>query len=180
MSHEDASTAAADAAVAQAPARKTRLWRRHIIVMIVLTIVSFGFYYPIWFLRRRIALNQLDSPRKIQRWPFVLFLSVSVIGLLLAVLFPSRAGAPPGATLAPIRVVFGLARYALALVLVVQCFFVKDILEDHLAGPGDEVMRSVLARDATLSGLLTFFFTIYYLQHVINVRIIDADAVQAT
>ena len=52
-----------------------RLRPRSVIVMILLSLVSFGLYYPIWFLRRRAAFNQLDSPRKLPRWPFFVALA---------------------------------------------------------------------------------------------------------
>ena len=42
------------------------LKRRSVFLMIVFTILTLGFYLPIWFLRRREGLNQLDSPRKLQ------------------------------------------------------------------------------------------------------------------
>jgi hypothetical protein len=138
------------------------LKRRGLVVMIVLFVVTLGLYYPIWFLRRRAALNRLDSPRKLQRWPFLLVLAFFVFQVILAI-----ASAPeevPGEG----SLLFSLVRLVVALLIVVQCFIIKDILEDHLAGPDDTISDSVLSDRVRLSGLMTFFFQIFYLQHVIN------------
>ena|SRR2546423_7043122 len=63
-------TASANHSISQ-----TGLKRRSVVLMIVFAILTFSFYYPIWFLRRRTALNQLDSPRKLRLWPFVVCLA---------------------------------------------------------------------------------------------------------
>ena len=138
------------------------LKRRSLVVMIVFFVVTLGLYYPIWFLRRRAALNGLDSPRKLQRWPFLLVLAFFVFQFMLAIASAPEEAAGEGS------LPFSLVRLAVALLIVVQCFIIKDILEDHLAGPGDTISNSVLSDRVRLSGLMTFFFQIFYLQHVIN------------
>jgi hypothetical protein len=52
--------------------------------------------------------------------------------------------------------------------MLVQSFATKDILEDHLAGPGDQIPGALLDDTVTLSGAMTFVFQIFYLQYVIN------------
>lgn len=138
------------------------LKRRSLVVMIVFFVVTLGLYYPIWFLRRRAALNGLDSPRKLQRWPFLLVLAFFVFQLIVAIASDPEEAVGRGSLL------FSLVRLAVALLIVVQCFIIKDILEDHLAGPGDTIPSSGLSDGARLSGLMTFFFQIFYLQYVIN------------
>lgn len=49
-----------------------------------------------------------------------------------------------------------------------QCFFVKDILEDHLAGPENRIHNPFSRERVQLSGLMTFFFQFFYLQYVMN------------
>ena len=61
----------------------TGLKRRSVLLMIVFAVVTFGLYYPIWFLRRRAALNELDSPRKLPTWPFVVFIVWFVVQFML-------------------------------------------------------------------------------------------------
>ena len=128
--------------------------------------ITLGLYYPIWFMRRRAALNRLDSPRKLRSWPFLTFIAVFVLQLIIGVVSGST----------PIEQTIGsggllllvLARLAVGIVMLVQCFFVKDILEDHLAGPDDHVPNPLFMERIALSGLMTFFFQIFYLQYVIN------------
>src|SRR5215471_15501380 len=62
-----------------------RLKRRSVLAMIGLSLVTFGLYYSIWFLRRRTALNQLDSPRKLQQWPFIVVIAWFVFQFFLGV-----------------------------------------------------------------------------------------------
>ena len=53
--------------------------------------------------------------------------------------------------------------------MLIQCFKTKDILEDHLAGPDDAAPSMfAVAERVKLSGLMTFLFSIFYLQYVIN------------
>jgi hypothetical protein len=56
-----------------------------------------------------------------------------------------------------------------AILVLVQCFFIKDILEDHLRGPEENEPSPLSSMSqANLSGLMTFVFTIFYLQYIIN------------
>jgi len=52
--------------------------------------VTFGFYYPAWFLVRRAALNSLDSPRKLHRWPFITNVIVFLVTRQLASVTPTN------------------------------------------------------------------------------------------
>jgi hypothetical protein len=142
------------------------LKRRSVVLVIVLTIVTFGLYYPIWFLRRRAALNRLDSPRKLRRWPFLIFIGFFVLQFMVGI---ASGSAPPEQTIgAAATLLLKLCQLAVGILMVVQCFFIKDILEDHLAGPQDNISPSLFVERVKLSGLMTFFFQIFYLQYVIN------------
>ena len=142
--------------------------RRRVVVMILLVIVTFGFYYPAWFLVRRAALNSLDSPRKLSRWPFVTQLIVFVVVFVVDLVagasdLRSREqliGSGPGLALS-------LSQLAVGIVILVQCFAIKHILEDHLA-PADGEMPEPFSSRVELSGAATFFFQIFYLQWAIN------------
>jgi hypothetical protein len=149
------------------------LKRRSVVVMIVLYIVTFGFYYPIWFLRRRVALNRLDSPRKLRLWPFLVYLaffSLEFVGAFVAEFAPNEQPIEAGAS-----VVFDLIPIAVGILMAVQCFITKDILEDHLIGPEDHVSASLVTGPVKLSGLKTFFLQIFYLQWVINRDIVASQ-----
>lgn len=60
--------------------------------VVVSVLVTFGYFYPIWFLRRRAALNQLDSPRKLFAWPFLLVLAFMTIRDVMIVVRDQQAG----------------------------------------------------------------------------------------
>jgi hypothetical protein len=137
--------------------------------MIVLTIVTFGFYYPVWILRRRTAFNGLSSPRKIRRWPFLILVAFLVLDFVVAV---ASAGAPIEQTIGTTgAVLLTLTRLAIGILMIVQCFFMKDILEDHLSDPAGDVADRFFAETVQLSGVMTVLFQIYYLQYAINQHI---------
>ena len=161
------------APVADVVAPSNLLKRRRVIVMIGFTLITFGLYYPVWFFRRRAALNSLDSPRKLQLWPLLLFAALFVVDFVVALVsgdMPPEVviGSGPVALLA-------LARLAIGIVMIVQCFTIKAMLEDHLEGPDEERSHMFSFDRVKLSGLMTFFFQIYYLQHIINRHIVDAE-----
>ena len=81
---------------------KLHLHRSSVIVRLLLTVVTFGVYMPIWFLRRRVGLNDLDSPRKLQRWPFVLTIAFVTVQFAVAFVFAARPGVAPGTQRRPL------------------------------------------------------------------------------
>ncbi len=59
-------------------------------LMLVLTALTGGFYYPWWFLRRRSRLNQLSAAPPIPWWPFALLSAALATRLALLI-----SGRPP-------------------------------------------------------------------------------------
>lgn len=153
----------------------TGLKRRSVIVMILLSIVTLGLYYSIWFLRRRTALNRLDSPRKLRQWPFVVAIVWFVFQFLLGVAngIAGPGNEITGEGLAP---TFLVIRLGVGILMLIQCFFTKDIIEDHLAGPADGSATPMFTETVQLSGVLTFIFQIYYLQYAINRHLLDSTS----
>ena len=152
----------------------TGLKRRSVLVMIVFAVLTFGLYYPIWFLRRRAALNGLDSPRKLQTWPFVVFIAWFVFQVMVGA---AAGSAPPEETFGEGAVLLlNLVQLAVGILMLVQSFVTKDILEDHLSGPGEEVPNPLFVNAVKLSGVMTFFFQIFYLQYVINRDIVSSKS----
>lgn len=165
--------AAAGNAAALVGAASTGLKKRSVLLMILLTLVTLGLYYPWWFLRRLTGLNALNTPRRLQLWPFLLLMAFSVLRVAIAIATGQRPidraiGSGPAAILS-------LTGFAIGILIVVQCFFIKDMLEDHLRG-SEVTAGSVLSAPTQLSGFLTFFFGAYYLQHIINRDLIGAAA----
>ena len=139
--------------------------------MVVIFIVTLGLYVPAWFLRRRAALNRLDSPKKLQLWPFVLYcvyVVVEFVTTFISEYDPDSWANDPNVA-ASVRGV----RLMASIAMIVQGFAVKTILEDHLAGPDDDVSPSLTDERVQLSAIMTFFFHIFYLQWASNRYIVD-------
>jgi len=123
---------------------KTSVW-----VIIFLTLVTIGLYIPVWFLRRRKILNRLSPGRHLDAFLaglVALYGGAFVLGLSVGV-----SGAPEGQNLQFWTSVVDIASRILTLVLSFQ---VKAILEENY--PDD------------ISGVGTFFLSIFYLQYKIN------------
>jgi hypothetical protein len=140
------------------------LKRRSVLLMIVFMFITLGIYYPVWWFRRRPGLNRLNSPNKLPLWPLLLMVAMFVIQFVLAFVAAGR----------PLADVIGeggvgvelLFRLGVGVLMLVQTFRVKDIIEDH-ATPEFE-SGSILNERVTLSWPMTFFFSIFYLQWAIN------------
>jgi hypothetical protein len=157
----------------------TGLKQRRVLVMIIFTIVTFGVYYVIWFFRRRKALNALNSQRKVPLWPLLLFSADLVVEVVVSIMAGERRVDEVIGTMPALF--FSAARLITGLVMVWQCFVIKDIIEDHLTRPDDGAMPSIFVERVQLSGLATFFLSIFYLQYVINrhlARLQSATAVK--
>ena len=150
---------------------KSGLKRRSLVVMILLLIVTLGIYYLVWFFRRRPGLNRLDSRRKLPLWPLLMFAAYFGLQVVLAVLV---GDASPEQVWGP-EVAMGLSllQLAVGILMLVQCFAIKDIIEDHAQGPDTETERGLFNPRVKLSGLMTFFFSIFYLQYAINKYVVD-------
>jgi len=139
-------------------------------LMIVFLLVSFGLYYLIWFFRRRPGLNRLDSPRKLAMWP--LLLAVAFFGAQFVVGLVAGSEPVPD-VIGPVgNAVLTLFQLVVGITLVIQCFAIKDIIQDHATPPPDPDQRFV--EHVQLSGVMTFFFSIFYLQWAINKYVVGA------
>lgn len=138
------------------------LKRTPVIVVILLTFITLGIYYPCWFLARRKILNNLVSPVKLG--PAVFVVAILVYGYVLEILAALIISIPFTALRTEIYPVLSVASPILHLVafiaLLVQGFNVRRILDDHWNGH--------LERAIPLSHVWTFLFQIFYLQYKIN------------
>ena len=140
-----------------------------VLFAVIATIVTGGIYIPIWFLRRRKALNELHSPEKIGL-PGLLIALFGFVGNLCIPLvghFVWGSSVQAENNLGPLHPAVVLIAQ---IIIVVECFKVRRILLDHLA-PQQEGMFSASIRfqyDDMLSRMGTFFLGIYYLQYKIN------------
>lgn len=124
-----------------------------VVLVIVFALVSLGLYVPIWFLRRRRALNHLAPEND----------SVNLVTFVLTGLFAAAflAGFYRGAVTSGGGTVDPTTQTALQWVdfgsrifVIIASFRVKTILEGHYP--------------ERLSALGTFFLSIFYLQYKIN------------
>ena len=146
---------------------------RSLWLMIVFFLISFGVYPLIWFFRRRPGLNRLDSPRKLPMWPLLLavaFLGVEfVLGLVAgSEPVPDVIGPVGSGVMTVLQLVVGIT-------MIIQCFRIRDIIQDHATPPPNPDERFV--QQVQLSGLMTFFFSIFYLQWAINKYVVGRDPV---
>jgi hypothetical protein len=159
------------ARVADVESTSHGLEKRSVLVMIVLTFITFGTYFLIWWFRRRPGLNRLDSPAKVPLWPLLLmaalWVAVVMVGVLDGLSPDGRALSPGG------NLMFSLVQLAVGISMLIQAFKVKGMIEDHVAPADSSQMFQV--EQVKLSGLMTFFFSIFYLHWAIN-RYVIADA----
>lgn len=146
--------------------------RRRVVVMIVFMIISFGLYYPVWWFRRRAGLNRLNASKKLPLWPI----------LLLGILFAFQFGIALAAGETPLEQFLGdggvlllsVFQLAVGIVMLIQSFRVKDMIEEH-ATP-DSTSGPMFVEQVQLSVLMTFFFSIFYLQWAINRYVVGERA----
>ena len=153
----------------------TGLKRRSVWLMVLLIFVTLGIYYPVWFWRRRAGLNRLDSSKKLEVWPLAVFTVYFVAATLMGIV------TTPEDLFGDAAVVLRGVELGIGVMMIVQCFRIKDIIEDHAQGPGDAPRDEMFKPPVKLSGLMTFFFSIFYLQYVINrhlARLQSATAVK--
>jgi uncharacterized membrane protein len=153
----------------------TTMKRHNIALMVLLTIVTAGIYYPLWFLLRRDDLNKLNATEKLGTVPFVL--AAASFGIILVLNVVSSA-----AESAIAEVVSRLIQITVGILLLIQCFKVRRIVEAHLQESLQELSDQPHLKHAesALSGVAVFFLTIFYLQYVINNRIVSRAEIQST
>lgn len=151
------------------------VWRTNVPLMIGLTIVTGGLYYPYWFLSRRPLLNMLRTPEKVTVWPFALAILLLVLNVAIALQTPVPGKDAPAPDPASLQTLALLVEFGFGVTLLVQCFKVRRMIAAHLGErvppPGQRTSEE--AWSAALSSLAVFFFGIFYLQHLVNTRLPD-------
>jgi len=162
--------------VADPPATSHGLKRRSVLLMILFMFITFGVYYPVWWFRRRPGLNRLNSPKKLAVWPLALMTALWVIQFGVGLI----SGLRPGEEVigAGGRLLVSIFQLAVGIVMVVQAFKIKDMIEDHATT--DDESGPMFGTRVQLSGLMTFFFSIFYLQWAINRYVVGTPAVEGS
>ena len=118
----------------------------NILLVILYSVISFGIYLPVWFLKRRDAINKLQSTQKLGKGIFIFVIIAYAMNIALVLLSA-----------------YTISKWisiVAAIILIVQAFKVRRILNDHF--------NVYLKKDIKFSGPATFFFNIWYLQYKIN------------
>ena len=143
------------------------------LLVIVLSFLTVAIYYPVWFLRRRAALNGLQARDKLNAGVFVVAIVLFSVGLVLMLVSGALEGLGEGLgsrdLLAVSKGLEGFAQFlnlVAAIALLIQCFKVRRILTEHL--------QARRGQPVPVSGPATFFLQIFYLQYKIN-RILDSS-----
>jgi len=147
------------------------LEKMSVILLIFLTVVTAGIYYPVWFLKKRNAINNLQSKEKLGSGVFVFAIVVSSISLFVGLLSGVMEALAEGLGRMDLMLtVKGLdlwldlfsriLGWVAGITLLVQCFKVRRIFNEHF--------NVHLQRGISFSGVATLFFQIYYLQYKIN------------
>ena len=135
--------------------------KMNVFLLIIITIVTYAIYMPIWFLRRKDWLNRLSATKKLGSGLAIFVLVIySIAASLLFVPLEVLAYEVWEGIDNLISLVGGVC-------LVILAFQVRRILIQHY----DEN----LGMNIGFSGAGTFFFTIWYLQYKMNRLPISAE-----
>ena len=122
------------------------LKKRSVLLMILFLVLTLGFYIPFWFVSRSEALNRLNPRYQVSLSLCILMFAAIAAGILVS------------------ENIVITTDLAFVITYVVLAFRVKDILNSTLLKQREEQA----AHQEEISGALTFFFGIFYLQHRIN------------
>jgi hypothetical protein len=144
-----------------------QLKQTSVIIVVLLTLLTSGIYFPIWFLTRRSQFNSLQSGEKLGTGIFVFsivaFSAAVILSLYsgLAVFFqPLETSAGQGPILLYADLIANIITLIAIIPLIQQTFKVKRILHDHYHGH--------LKQEIHLSTILTLLLLNIYLQYKIN------------
>jgi hypothetical protein len=145
---------------AQVPIKKM-----NVVLLIFLTWITFGIYAAVWFLRNRDYMNKLQSEQKIKKGIFIFFIIILSLSYIVPIFFAIIDVPNVNIILGEgVYSIIGLFRVLIKFVFIAfiisRCFKVFDIFNDHY--------NKFLKRGIELSGPLTFFFSIFYLQYKMN------------
>lgn len=136
----------------------------HLCTVVLLETVTLGIYTVVWFMRRREAMNRLNSEEKISEGVLIAMACVMTASLMFGV-FAGFLGAFDfdTATVKLFEVLSNLSGIISGVSVIVTSFNCRKILRDHCRD-----IRPDIKLEGFASGFWTFLFGIMYLQHKIN------------
>ena len=138
-----------------------------VLVMVILTLLTFGLYVSIWFYTRRDELGRLDEVEAKKTKTLIRGMVGSQVGFF-AMSYLARPGSEEMSIVSMLSIIFTVR-------LVYTAFHIRGLLRKQAGRVAPQSVAFVAP-----SGLLTFFLTIYYLQihinRMISARMLDLKA----
>ena len=133
--------------------------------LVLYTLLSFGIYSAVWFLKRLEAFNSLKSEVKLNQGVFGFIIAgfVANIFIVLYLVFTGEGGTAPGeleGLSLSLVATSDMLSIAVQVAVLIQAFKVRRILVDHF--------EAHLKRDLGVSWGWTLVFGVFYLQYKIN------------
>ena len=131
---------------------KNEFEKINVVWMIVLSFITLGIYFPVWFMKIKEVFDKLDTKQKISRSLIINLLVFTVLELIFTILLFI-----PGSLIYQVSVYIltNIFSWISIILLLVLAFKVRNALNEHFT-------------EIKFSGIATFLFTIFYLQNRIN------------
>ncbi|WP_316572861.1 DUF4234 domain-containing protein [Neobacillus sp. YIM B06451] len=127
--------------------RMTPVW-----LTVLLSFLTIGIYFPYWLLNRGDEVNRLAGKKIIHKWaPWLVLIlySVSALVFMIGPFFLNEIAIMLYEYIDNLITVFGVS------CIIWYSFRIREVLMEKM-------------EDESINGILTFFLTIWYLQHKIN------------
>lgn len=134
---------------------QNQLQKQSIFLLLIISILTFGIYIPIWFLNRVEAFNNLHSRTKLSEFPLIIVLVLFISSMMLTISVIFSLNFSMFLMADGINMVINLVG---GFIILIYSFSVRSILEDQY--------------DTSVSAIFTLLFSVFYLQYKIN-KLID-------
>jgi len=136
---------------------KNVMRKTSVLLMILLTIITYGIYFPIWFLRRQNLFNQLPVKEKLNSGAAIFVLIIYCISVFF---IPVKLLTQNASLIDILNTIDTFISLLGGLIILILAFKVRRILNEYC--------NEHLGMNVPFSRVATFFFTIFYLQYKIN------------
>lgn len=137
---------------------KLQLQKESVVIVILLTLITYGLYIPAWMWRQREAINSLNTSVKLEKKIFAFWFGCLLLSTLLSFLSGVFEFFPIFNLSLSILASVCAAIYLLGIVVI--SFMIRKAIDNHFC--------KKLKWKVNFSKPLTFFFHIFYLQYEIN------------
>lgn len=117
----------------------------------LLTVVTFGIYYPYWLINRAKKINLLSKVSKANLAMLYTYVALYIATIVMSAIFPEDS---------PMTIVNGVVSIVTMVPLLIGVFSMRRAVEEVINEGNQEPVH--------LGGILTFFFSAIYFQYKIN------------